>query len=188
MPWSTKAELRAVLDACVLAPMPLCDTLLRCAEEPALYRPIWSEETLLEIHRTMLKFGYSVAKADRRVASMRSAFYEATIRLPPEAIEKAPELPDPKDRHVVAVAIECGANLIVTLNLRHFPSLILEKLGIMAQSPDDFLSDRFRLHPRQVLNVLDAQARAMGEERAGLLRRLREIVPNFVELAETANS
>lgn len=29
----------AVLDTCVLAPMPLCDTLLRLAEEPAFYIP-----------------------------------------------------------------------------------------------------------------------------------------------------
>lgn len=34
----------AVLDACVLAPMPVCDTLLRLAEEPAFYKPKWSED------------------------------------------------------------------------------------------------------------------------------------------------
>lgn len=28
-----------VLDTCVLAPMPLCDTLLRLAEDPAFYMP-----------------------------------------------------------------------------------------------------------------------------------------------------
>ena len=38
----------AVLDACVLIPMCLCDTLLRFAEEPALYRPLWSELILKE--------------------------------------------------------------------------------------------------------------------------------------------
>jgi len=31
----------AVLDTCVLAPMPLCDTLLRLAEDPAFYLPKW---------------------------------------------------------------------------------------------------------------------------------------------------
>jgi hypothetical protein len=31
-------EYSAVFDTCVLAPMPLCDVLLRGAEEPALYR------------------------------------------------------------------------------------------------------------------------------------------------------
>lgn len=28
-----------VLDTCVMAPMPLCDTLLRLAEDPAFYMP-----------------------------------------------------------------------------------------------------------------------------------------------------
>ena len=33
-----------VLDACVLVPQSLCDLLLRLAEEPRLYRPVWTEE------------------------------------------------------------------------------------------------------------------------------------------------
>ena len=49
-----------MLDACVLAPMPLCDTLLRCAEDPALFRVLWSEQILEEVKRTLLqKFGYT---------------------------------------------------------------------------------------------------------------------------------
>lgn len=165
--------------------MPLCDTLLRCAEEPGLYRPLWSQETLVEIHRAMLKFGHSVMKADRRIASMRAAFSSATIVLPLEAVAKVPELPDPKDKHVVAAAIECEAEMIVTLNLRHFPTVLFDRLGVIVLSPDDFLSDLLRLYPQTVLEVLDAQAHAIGEERTALLRRLRQIVPNFVELAET---
>jgi hypothetical protein len=42
-------EYVVLLDACVLVPMPLCDTLLRLAEEPAFYRPLWSEEILREV-------------------------------------------------------------------------------------------------------------------------------------------
>jgi hypothetical protein len=42
-------EYAAVLDACVLVPMPLCDTLLRLAEDPAMYRPLWSEAILTEV-------------------------------------------------------------------------------------------------------------------------------------------
>jgi predicted nucleic acid-binding protein len=187
MPWSTNREARAVLDTCVLAPMPLCDTLLRCAEEPALYRPGWSEETLREIHRTMRKFGHSGEKADRRIASMRSVFPGATIHLLREVIEKTPELPDAKDRHVLAAAIKCEAEVIVTLNLRHFPSGVLDRFGIAAQSPDTFLSDLFHLGSQQVLKVLDEQARAVREEMSGLLRRLHQVTPNFVELVRGAS-
>jgi hypothetical protein len=38
-----RADYRVVLDACVLIPMPLADTLLRMAEEPRLYLPRWSQ-------------------------------------------------------------------------------------------------------------------------------------------------
>jgi hypothetical protein len=34
-----RADYRVVLDACVLIPMPLADTLLRMAEAPRLYLP-----------------------------------------------------------------------------------------------------------------------------------------------------
>ena len=37
----------AVLDACVLVPIALADTLLRVAEK-GLYRPLWSERILAE--------------------------------------------------------------------------------------------------------------------------------------------
>jgi len=53
-------EYAAVLDACVLAPMPLCDTLLRLAEDPAFYRPLWSEEMLREVGDVIEnRLGYS---------------------------------------------------------------------------------------------------------------------------------
>jgi len=91
MPLSISPELRVVLDTCVLAPMPLCDTLLRCTEEPALYSPAWSDQTLVEISRTMLKFGHTATKVDRRIASMRSAFPGATIHVPSETIVKTLE-------------------------------------------------------------------------------------------------
>jgi len=49
-----RSDYPAVLDACVLLPMPLADTLLRMAETPRLYLPKWSEETLQEITRNLI--------------------------------------------------------------------------------------------------------------------------------------
>jgi len=41
---------------------------------------------------------------------------------------------------VLAAAIAAKAELIVTLNVRHFPAVVLEPLGIEAVTPDRFLS------------------------------------------------
>jgi hypothetical protein len=49
----------ATLDACVLAPMPIADTLLRLAEEPSFYLPKWSRDILEETKRTLARFGYT---------------------------------------------------------------------------------------------------------------------------------
>jgi hypothetical protein len=50
-------------------------------------------------------------------------------------------LPDIDDRHVLAVAIKCDADIIVTNNLRDFPQDILDTFGLSAKSADDFLTD-----------------------------------------------
>jgi predicted nucleic acid-binding protein len=111
--------LTAVLDACVLAPMPLCDTLLRCAESPAIFRAFWSCETLREVSATLEKFGYSRSQAERRVHAMQEAFPEAVINFPREVLGVVRSLPDPGDAHVVVAAIEASAQVIVTFNLKH---------------------------------------------------------------------
>ncbi len=55
------------------------------------------------------------------------------------------ELPDPNDRHVLAAAIKGRADLIVTLNLQDFPAARLERWGMEAQHPDEFLVHQFHL-------------------------------------------
>jgi hypothetical protein len=56
-------EYTVLLDACVLAPMPLCETLLRLAEEPALYRPLWSDSILQAVGKASERMKYNSEKA-----------------------------------------------------------------------------------------------------------------------------
>ena len=54
---------------------------------------------------------------------------------------------DHGDRHVLAAAIIGRRDVIVTQNLRHFPSAVLEPFGLDAQHPDAFLRNHLRLAP-----------------------------------------
>ena len=60
-------------------------------------------------------------------------------------------LPDTDDRHVLAAAIVGQADIIVTLNMRDFPSHTLDAYGIQAQHPDAFLASQFQLNEQFVL-------------------------------------
>lgn len=59
-------------------------------------------------------------------------------------------LPDPDDRHVLAAAIKCSADMIVTFNLKDFPIQFLEPYGIEATHPDDFINFQLGLAPHVV--------------------------------------
>jgi hypothetical protein len=67
------------------------------------------------------------------------------------------QLPDPKDIHVLAAAIEINATHIVTSNLRDFPAAILEPHGINALSPNDFVMYLAYNSPLQVIKAVKMQ-------------------------------
>jgi len=62
-------------------------------------------------------------------------------------------LPDPKDRHVLAVAIHTQSALIVTFNLKDFPQSVLQPYEIEAVLPDEFVVRLIQLAPRPVLQA-----------------------------------
>jgi predicted nucleic acid-binding protein len=175
----------AVLDACVLVPMPLCDTLLRLAEEPATYRPLWSEQILLEVGDALeKKLRRTAFQRQRRIHSMRGAFPDAEVNVPIGLANAITCIPDPNDCHVVAAAICGSADAIVTFNIRHFPIECIRQYGIVCQTPDQFLAQQFHLAPELVLEKIDSQAAALGQERAFITQRLRKMVPSFTGLVD----
>jgi predicted nucleic acid-binding protein len=174
-----------VLDACVLVPMPLCDTLLRLAEEPATYRPLWSGEILLEVGDALEnKLKRTAFQRQRRLDSMRGAFPDAEVDVPVDLAKALTCIPDPNDRHVVAAAISGSARAIVTFNTRHFPSDCLEEYGLVCRTPDEFLVRQFQLFPESVLEKLDSQAAALRQQRSFIAERLQRIAPSFSRLLE----
>jgi len=174
-------EYAAVLDACVLAPMPLCDTLLRLAEHPAFYRPLWSMEILQEVGDVLEKrLCYTHEQRERRIAAMNKAFPEAVVQIPAKL--DSFDCPDANDRHVLAAAVRGQANAIVTSNTKHFPEACIEEYGLLCQSPDDFLIHQFYLNPPLVIDKLDQQAAVRRKTRVELICKLQSITPQFAEL------
>jgi predicted nucleic acid-binding protein len=147
-----------LLDACVLVPNALCDTLLRLAEQ-GFYRPLWSERILDEVQLAVQRVHPALdpSRIQRRVDAMKSAFEDAMVT-GWEATCAGLDLPDPDDRHVLAAAIVGGGQSLVTFNLKDFPDERLLPTGIEAIHPDDFLLDQLDLHPGLALQVLIEQA------------------------------
>ena len=185
MIFTQENEYSAVLDACVLVPTALCDLLLRLAEEPAMYRPLWSEQILAEVTATLkTKMQRTARDVAYRKEKMIAAFPEPIITFPPELLRAAECIPHEKDRHVLAAAIMARANTIVTQNTRHFPRECLERYGVLCQTPDDFLIHQYHLCSQLVLDKVDDQAAGISQSRAYVIGSLKHSVNGFCELLE----
>jgi predicted nucleic acid-binding protein len=116
-------------------------------------------------------------QAAHLMAAMRNAFPEAQVRDYEGLIPSMRN--DEKDRHVAAVAVKIGAQVIVTSNLKDFRQL---PDGIEAQSPDDFLLVLLDLAPQGMLSLLRRQAGALRRPPVTLnelLTGLGKTVPQF---------
>lgn len=180
----TSANFRVVLDACVLIPPTLCDLLLRLAEHPRMYAPKWTVAILEEVRRNQLgKVNFPLDLADSWRQEVTRHFPEAMVTRY-EPYEDGLSI-SPEDRHVLAAAIRCEADLIVTFNLRHFPSEVLAPFDVEAMSPGAFLSCLYGIRPQVVLAKLDDIARDRNRTRADILRRLDRLVPGFAQALAT---
>jgi len=137
-------KLVAVLDACVLYSAPLRDLLLQLAYIK-LYQPKWSNEIENEWRRNLQKNRPELqGRLDNVILQMKKSFPQADV-MDYESLIPSLTLPDANDRHVLAAAIHCEADLIVTFNLKDFPVSRVRKYGIDVLHPDIF-----------VLNVIES--------------------------------
>lgn len=175
-------EYVAVLDACVLVPAGVRDTLLRLAETPRLYVPKWSDEILAEVERTLTgKLGKTPHQVGRLIGELRCVFPDALVK-GSKSLERSLRN-HPKDRHVLAAAIRSSAQSIVTFNLRHFPAEVLREYDIDALHPDEFLLGQFCLNEALVISKFREQASAIRLTVEAQLRAFHETkaLPRFVQ-------
>jgi hypothetical protein len=142
------ARYTVLLDACVLFPLTMVDSLMSLAEA-GLYAAKWTarieEEWIraLEAKRPDLR-----GRLGTRRDAMREALPDWEV---PEnawrAVAGGLRLPDPNDVHVLAAAIAGHADCIVTVNVRHFPDEVAAPYGVEIIDPDKFIINQWDLDP-----------------------------------------
>lgn len=174
------ADFLVVLDACILIQAPLRDTLLRLAEQPRLYIPRWSEEIIDETVRNLeSRIGLSSEKTAYLIEQLRTHFADAWVTGYEPLIDRMAN--HPKDRHVLAAAVKCGARVIVSYNKKDFLPTATEPWDIAVQGPSTFLEHLYDLNPTVVVDKLHTQADNLGRTLPEQLAVLRKAVPGFVD-------
>lgn len=163
----------AVIDACALYPTVQRQILLGCADR-GLFTPLWSERLLEEWTRAASRNGGAL---DEQIA--RTEAMSANARFPKALTAKGDEaplwLPDPADIHVLATAIQGGADTIITQNLKDFPARELSGYGVKAIAPDAVLMDLWLAKPDDVTQAV-THTHAEAERLSGQTLPLRALL------------
>ena len=123
---------------------PLRDTLLRLAEPPSLYRPVWSGEIIIEMKRALEEqIGLDPNKTAYLERELRRHFPDSWVTGFGQLVRKMTN--DEKDRHVLAAAVHAGAQTIVTFNKRHFPPASTSPWNVEALGPCSLKDSTWRL-------------------------------------------
>lgn len=162
--------MKLVVDACVLFPTLMREIVLGAAEA-GVFEPVWSARILEEWRRAVARDG---GDAGVEIALLRERFAQAEVTGEAEGLW----LPDPDDIHVLATAIAAGADGILTLNLKDFPTRVLAGHGLIRRDPDGVLVEAFAEDSQQAGGVVQAvldRAQAVGADAAprALLKRAR---------------
>jgi hypothetical protein len=167
-----------VYDACVLFPALLRNLLLQLATT-GLFRARWTDT----IHREWMGRLRS-ARPDipheqiERIRHLIDLAVPDCIVTGHERLIDGLCLPDRNDRHVLAAAIRCDAQLIVTANCQDFPDSALLPHGVHAEHPDKFIARMITDSPDQVCDAiatLRARLRNPPLSAHALVNRIRDV-------------
>lgn len=162
------ARFTALLDACVIHPVAIVDSLLSAAHL-GLYAPKWTTRIEKEWMKSLaVRTGKAEGSWLRRRDAIREACPDWEV---PEAawagLLTSLELPDPNDVHVLAAAIAGHADCIVTINLKDFPDHLLAPFGISAIHPDEFLVAQMDLDEIGMLGAFKRQRERLKRPEIG---------------------
>jgi hypothetical protein len=151
------ATFTALYDSCVLYPAPLRDLLVRLGGT-GLFRARWTNEIHEEWIRNVLenRSDLSRERLERTRDLMNEHIFDSLVTDYADLIPSL-VLPDADDRHVVAAAIRGRADVIVTFNLKDFPSSALSPYNIEPQHPDVFVQHLLDLNEALVCATIRQQ-------------------------------
>lgn len=139
-----------IYDACVLYPAMLRNLLMQLTTTE-MFRARWTEQIHEEWIRNLLEQRPDLEREQlERTRALMDRVAPDCLVTGHEPLVEGLELPDPDDRHVLAAAIRCNADAIITMNLKDFPEETLAPYGIEAQHPDEFLSHLLDLNDAEV--------------------------------------
>ncbi|MDU0479728.1 PIN domain-containing protein [Staphylococcus chromogenes] len=130
-----------LVDANVLYSALLRDIVIRCAlGRTPLVRVRWTDRILEEAFGNLLKHRSDLdpARLHRTKQLMNQVLPDAGVTNYEHLIPLV-NLPDADDRHVLAAAIHCRADLLLTQNVKDFPVSIVQSYGISVMGFDEFL-------------------------------------------------
>ena len=146
----------AFLDASVLYPATMRSVLMYLAVA-GTYRARWSagvqDEWIAALARD--RPDIDPERLERTRLLMDTRIPDAVVT-GYEGLISTLTLPDPNDRHVLAAAIQGGADVIVTQNLKHFPAQALAPYEMAACCPDEFVLGLASENPATVVAALAA--------------------------------
>lgn len=141
-------------------PAPLRDLLLELSAA-GLFRARWTNAIHDEWMTALLKNRPDLdpQKLERTRELMNAAIPDCLVDRY-ESLIQGLDLPDPKDRHVLAAAIQSRSDAIVTFNLRHFPNDIARRHDLEVLHPDEFVHHQFGLNlPAVPVSVRNCRGR-----------------------------
>ena len=166
-------KLRVLLDANVLYGYTLRDTFMHLAVNKVI-EVRWTHQIHEEWIAALLEKRPDLtrAKLEKVRALMDFHAVDALVSEFEPLVEEL-SLPDAGDRHVLAAAIHCGAQTIVTQNLKDFPPRALAPYDLKAQHPDAFLVELLGQESLAVVKAIDQQR--------ALLRRPTRTIEEHLE-------
>lgn len=166
--------MRVLIDACVLYPTVMREVLIGVAAR-GVFTPLWSARILEEWARAAARLGDGFEDMARgEIALLKARWPDAEV-VYPDQLEAGLHLPDPDDTHVLAAAIVGKADVLLTMNLKDFPTRTVSAHGVVRRDPDGMLREMFAEHPEAVGQVAE-NVRQVAEQLSGEVQEMRKLM------------